>query len=303
MQVSQDLFSDSTSCVGISNPDPSNNWATTLDEAWNEHGFAKKKRTWHEVIWHVLPGAPTLNIKKHIQRYLNGQDPESFEDRIIFMSMFNDNERTQKGNAETCLQNTKEVAAFATRFKPGHQCFLEAASENTWWNGKIQRTSRKMRYYRIAFGCRIQVSFTLHMQYFQQQWWGKEDHFQSTYDNKKIFIKTHIGKQFTLYLQSNLPVVGYPKFGTHTEKVGRRRANPCRTRAVDIHHAATAGNATSSRRLVATIHWESRDADSQSIRTGSICQNVGNWTLLLHWWNCCGWKQLYSFMHRILSAK
>ena len=31
------VFSDSTMCVGISNPDPSNNWATKLDDVWNEH--------------------------------------------------------------------------------------------------------------------------------------------------------------------------------------------------------------------------------------------------------------------------
>ena len=32
----------------------------------------------------------TLDIKKQSQMYLNGQNPGSFEDRIICMSMFND---------------------------------------------------------------------------------------------------------------------------------------------------------------------------------------------------------------------
>ena len=36
------VFSETTLCVGISNPDPSNTWATKLDEVWNEHGFDEK---------------------------------------------------------------------------------------------------------------------------------------------------------------------------------------------------------------------------------------------------------------------
>ena len=38
-------------------------------------------------------------------------------------------------------------------------------------------------------------------------------------------------------------------------------------------------NMPSSRRLVVTTHRESRDADSESFRTSSICQNGGTWTI------------------------
>ena len=41
-----------------------------------------------------------------------------------------------------------------------------------------------------------------------------------------------------------------------------------------------ANHVTNSRRLVATTHRESRDADSESFRTGSICWNGGKWTTL-----------------------
>ena len=102
------VFSDSTMCVGVSNPDPSNNWATKVGigqpEKCNSFGTHSQ----------VLP-------------------PESFEERFIFMSVFNDIEWTKKGNTETCLHNAKEVAAFANQFKPGHWCFLEPASVNTCW--------------------------------------------------------------------------------------------------------------------------------------------------------------------------
>ena len=47
------VFSDFTLCVGISNPDPSNNWATKLEDAWNEHGFAENLNS--------APGRPELD--------------------------------------------------------------------------------------------------------------------------------------------------------------------------------------------------------------------------------------------------
>ena len=94
----------------------------------DEHGFFEQLNlVAREVqfIWHVLPGASTLDIKKYIRRCLNGQILEPFDERIIFMSLFNDIEWTKKGDTETCSYNAKEVAAFGTQFKP----------ENTWWNG------------------------------------------------------------------------------------------------------------------------------------------------------------------------
>ena len=33
------VFSDSTLCVGVSNPDPTNIWVAKLFGVWNEHGF------------------------------------------------------------------------------------------------------------------------------------------------------------------------------------------------------------------------------------------------------------------------
>ena len=70
-----------------------------------------------QFIWHVLPGASTPDIRKYIRRCLNGQILEPFDERIIFMSMFNDIAWTKKGDTETCLHNAKEVAAFGTQFK------------------------------------------------------------------------------------------------------------------------------------------------------------------------------------------
>ena len=79
------VFSDSTLCLGIPNPDASNNWATKLDEVWNGHGFDKDLNLAARqvtFIWHVYPGACTLNIKKHVQTYPNGRNQDFFEDGV-----------------------------------------------------------------------------------------------------------------------------------------------------------------------------------------------------------------------------
>ena len=141
------VFSDSTVRVGVPNPDISNNWATSLDEAWNEQGFDEElNMAAREVqfIWHGYPGAHTIDIEKHIRTYLNGRNPESPEDRIIISPMFSDIDWTKKGCTEICLHNAKEVAAFAAKFTPGHWCFLGPASEKTWWNGNPNKLPRTM---------------------------------------------------------------------------------------------------------------------------------------------------------------
>ena len=69
------MFSDSSLCVGVSNSDPSKNWATQLEDVWNKLGFVEKL---NQFILHVYFGASTLDVKKHILLYQNGQIPESF---------------------------------------------------------------------------------------------------------------------------------------------------------------------------------------------------------------------------------
>ena len=50
------MFSDSTLFVGVSNPDPSNNWVTKLENVWNKHGFDETLNLAVrevQVMWHV----------------------------------------------------------------------------------------------------------------------------------------------------------------------------------------------------------------------------------------------------------
>ena len=106
------------------------NWAI---ENWRigekEHGIAEKwiLAAWElQFIRHVLPGVATIQIKTHIQKYLNGHTPESFDDRIMSMSMFS-----------TTSNGQILVLPWA--------CVKKYVVERT-----LQRTSRKIRYCRVA---------------------------------------------------------------------------------------------------------------------------------------------------------
>ena len=46
------------------------------------------------LIWLVLPGASTIQIKKDNQEYLNGQTPESTDETIIVISVFYESKTT-----------------------------------------------------------------------------------------------------------------------------------------------------------------------------------------------------------------
>ena len=66
--------------------------ATKLKDVWNEHGFVEHfvlAAREVQFIWHVVPGVSTIEIAKMCLEYLNGQNPESFDERIMFMSLFN----------------------------------------------------------------------------------------------------------------------------------------------------------------------------------------------------------------------
>ena len=71
-----------------------------------------------QFVWHVLAGASAIDINTFFQIHLDGLEPQVFGDRIVVLSMFNDNNWTKKGSTEICMHSAYEVAAFAATFKP-----------------------------------------------------------------------------------------------------------------------------------------------------------------------------------------
>ena len=84
-----------------------------------------------EFEWSNLPGFSTLTILHEIQKDLEKNiQPESFSDRIIFMSMFND--IAWKTDDENCVCDAERVKNYSKRFFPGQRS-LGPGSEQKWY--------------------------------------------------------------------------------------------------------------------------------------------------------------------------
>ena len=83
----------------------------------------------------IFPGFTTFGLLKQIQKFMEDRqcEPEQFDGRIIFMSMYSDIAWQAKGNAETCENNSRAVANYARRFPRGHWSFLGPGSEKKWY--------------------------------------------------------------------------------------------------------------------------------------------------------------------------
>ena len=66
-------------------------------------------------------------------------EPEQFQGRIIFMSMFNDIIWGIKDNEKECIANSTLVSLFAKRFPAGHWSFLGPGSETKWYSTYNER--------------------------------------------------------------------------------------------------------------------------------------------------------------------
>ena len=75
-----------------------------------------------EFEWKIFRGLASLEILQKIQEDLQDRNVEleNCEDRIIFMSMFNDIEWTKRGISEQCISNSEKVKKYAKRFSRGH---------------------------------------------------------------------------------------------------------------------------------------------------------------------------------------
>ena len=91
-----------------------------------------------EFEWNIFPGPASLEILRKFLEELQEQNfkPENFEDRIIFMSIFNDIDWTRRGNSEN-FSNVEHVKNFAKKITQGHWTFLGPRCDKKWyekWN-------------------------------------------------------------------------------------------------------------------------------------------------------------------------
>ena len=87
------VFSDSVLCLGKmnQNPIPDTVWEQQLGWFQNFITIQSFGHKWCEVDWNIFLGFSTLELVREVQQFMsNIGEPEQFQGRIIFMSMFND---------------------------------------------------------------------------------------------------------------------------------------------------------------------------------------------------------------------
>ena len=73
--------------------------------------------------WKIFPGHTMMTLLQEVQNMIE-KDNIKLEDRIIFISMYNDIDWVRKGNEESCKRNSSSVAKYAQKIPKGHWSFL-----------------------------------------------------------------------------------------------------------------------------------------------------------------------------------
>ena len=124
------VFSDSVLCLGKMAQNPTSNTAWEQQLSWFKD--SPPDRTLDttdgkpmEFEWNVFPGFTTLQLVQEVQELMNKMgEPEQFQGRIIFMSMFNDIIWRSKDNEQESELSAKLVSTCAKRLSPGRWSFL-----------------------------------------------------------------------------------------------------------------------------------------------------------------------------------
>ena len=134
------VFSDSVLCLGkvSQNPTSNNVWEQQL--GWfKDSPQYRTLDTIHgkpmEFDWNIFPGFTTMHLVEEVQKFMNKMsDPDQFQGRIIFMSMFNDTIWRIGDNEKECISNATLVSLFVKRFPAGRWSFLGPGSDTKWYS-------------------------------------------------------------------------------------------------------------------------------------------------------------------------
>ena len=87
-----------------------------------------------------FPEFTTLQLVDEVQRFMNKMgDPDEFQGRVIFMSMFNDIIWGTEDNERECIANAALVSSLAKRFPAGRWSFLGPGSEKKLYSTYNER--------------------------------------------------------------------------------------------------------------------------------------------------------------------
>ena len=143
------VLSDSVLCLGNMNQNPTSNTVWERQLGWFKD--SSQYRTLDtidgdpmEFEWNIFPGFTTLQLVDKVQKFMNKMsDPDQFQGRIIFMSMFNDIIWGINDNELECIANAQLVSLLARRFLAGRWSFLGPGSETKWYSTNKERPGGK----------------------------------------------------------------------------------------------------------------------------------------------------------------
>ena len=113
------VFSDSVLYLGKMNQNPASN-TVWVQRFITKQNFGHNRRRTDGIRVEYFPGFNTLELVREFQKFMSKMcEPEQFQGRVIFMSMFNDIICGNKDNEQECIANSTLVSLFAKRFPAG----------------------------------------------------------------------------------------------------------------------------------------------------------------------------------------
>ena len=82
-----------------------------------------------------FPVHTTIELLQEVAEMMGDEietQPPDSQDRVIFMSMYNDIDWTRKDNRDTCCQKLSRVSDYARQFPEGGWCFLGPGDKVVW---------------------------------------------------------------------------------------------------------------------------------------------------------------------------
>ena len=86
-----------------------------------------------EFEWTVFPGFTALTILVEVRKMMAELrcDPDQFQGRTIFMSMYNDIAWRERRNRENCIAHSVHVAVYAKKFPQGYWSFWDLVARRS----------------------------------------------------------------------------------------------------------------------------------------------------------------------------
>ena len=147
------VFSDSVLCLRKMNQNPVSKYCLGATVGMVQRFTSSQHRILDtidgepmEFDWNITPGFTSLELVREVRNFMNKtSEPEQFQGRIIFLSMFNDMIWRSKDTETECIANSTLVSLFAEKKISSRTLVIL----RTWLRNKVvfhlqRKTTRRM---------------------------------------------------------------------------------------------------------------------------------------------------------------